>query len=125
MDEAGWVAVFGPKTDNAGDHAGAISFTDARLLAFPVGSLKGVFAWVTCPEALRRLRRDLGLAAFPALPAAPVPASNTAIVAEGSPLLQGRGLVLEEFAFEAQDGADRSPAGSPSTPWPIRARETG
>lgn len=29
-------AVFGPETDNASDHAGALAFTDARLLLFPV-----------------------------------------------------------------------------------------
>lgn len=106
MDEAKWVAVFGPKTDNAADHAGAISFTDARLLAFPVRSLKGVFAWVTCPAALDRLRRDLGLTAIDPLANASPPGANTAVVAKNSPLRQGTGLVLEEFAFEAQDGVE-------------------
>lgn len=54
-------AVFGPPTGQAEDHAGAISITDARILAFPVRSAKSVFAWVTCPEALRRLARDAKL----------------------------------------------------------------
>ncbi len=40
-------AVFGPDTQNAAEHAGAVAFTDARILAFPVRSLKGVFAWVS------------------------------------------------------------------------------
>jgi CRISPR-associated protein Cmr4 len=106
MDEAEWAAVFGPKTNNAADHAGAISFTDARLLAFPVRSLKGVFAWVTCPEALRRLRRDIGLTAFDPPPVAPAPGANSAVTAKDSPLRQGNDLVLEEFAFEARDGAE-------------------
>src|SRR4051794_16286752 len=56
------VAAFGPPTDSAGESAGALSITDARLLAFPVRSLKGVFAWVTCSAVLERLRRDLALA---------------------------------------------------------------
>jgi CRISPR-associated protein Cmr4 len=65
-------AVFGPNIndkDTAGGnekrtdpHAGALSVTDARILAFPVRSLKGVFAWVTCHEVLDRLRRDAELA---------------------------------------------------------------
>ncbi len=48
-------AAFGPATDSASEFAGSVSFTDARLLAFPVRSLAGVFAHVTCPAVLRRL----------------------------------------------------------------------
>jgi len=55
-------AAFGPDTDNASDHAGAVAFTDARLLLFPVRAMKGVFAWITCPTILHRLRRDLDAA---------------------------------------------------------------
>ena len=53
--------IFGPE-DTEEAHAGAIAFTDARILLFPVKSLKGVFAWVTCPMVLERFREDLGLA---------------------------------------------------------------
>ena len=35
-----------------------VSFTDARILFFPVRSLKGVIAWITCPYVLKRLKRD-------------------------------------------------------------------
>ena len=38
--------------------AGAIRFIDAKLLAFPIRSAKGGFAWVTCPLMLRRAARD-------------------------------------------------------------------
>lgn len=44
---------------NAEGYAGAISVTDARLLAFPVRSNVAPFVWVTCPALLTRLRRDL------------------------------------------------------------------
>jgi len=40
---------------------GGISVTDARILAFPVRTLKGVFGWITCPLALDRYKRDLEL----------------------------------------------------------------
>lgn len=43
--------------------AGALQFSEARLLAFPVRSAKGNFAWITCPLMLRRLARDRGIAA--------------------------------------------------------------
>jgi CRISPR-associated protein Cmr4 len=51
-------AVFGPDMKNASDNAGAIAVGDARLLLLPVRSLTTAFKWVTCPEALNRLKRD-------------------------------------------------------------------
>ncbi|MFQ5569554.1 MAG: type III-B CRISPR module RAMP protein Cmr4 [Rhodothermales bacterium] len=63
VDESHLIAAFGPPTSgNPSEHAGAVAFTDARILLFPVRSMKGVFAWITCPFVLGRLRRDLGLA---------------------------------------------------------------
>jgi CRISPR-associated protein Cmr4 len=53
--------IFGPE-DTEEAHAGALAFTDARILLFPVKSLKGVFAWITCPMVLERFKEDLGLA---------------------------------------------------------------
>ncbi len=52
------VAIFGPETANASDHAGSAQFSDARLLLLPVRSLAGTFAWVTSPLLLRRFLRD-------------------------------------------------------------------
>jgi CRISPR-associated protein Cmr4 len=104
IDPTTWLALFGPETSNAADHAGAISFTDARLLAFPVRSLKGVFAWLTCPEALSRLRRDLKLTMIVGPPDPPKVANGKAVVANNSPLRQNGSIVLEEFAFEAAEG---------------------
>lgn len=63
-------ALFGPKTDNASDYAGSLQLADARLLCLPVRSLRGTFAWVTSPYALRRLARDAsdaGLSGAPAI----------------------------------------------------------
>jgi len=51
--------IFGPDTNNASDHAGAISVGDAKILLFPVRSLKGVFAYVTCPLVLERFVEDV------------------------------------------------------------------
>ncbi len=58
--------IFGPEKD-ASDYAGAISFADAQLVAFPVRSLKGVYVYVTSPLALRRLARlaEIAGVAFP------------------------------------------------------------
>jgi len=57
--------VFGPEGEET--HAGAMSITDARILVFPVKSLKGVFAWITCPMVLGRFKKDLefiGISSF-------------------------------------------------------------
>lgn len=102
-------AAFGPETAEADKHAGALSLTDARILAFPVRSLKGVFAWVTCPAVLERLVRDVNLAHAngAALQVPNAPAKDKAICKSDSPLLvDGNNLVLEEFEFERAGDAD-------------------
>lgn len=52
--------IFGPDSqkDEPSEHAGSVTFTDARLLLMPIRSLRGVFAWTTSPLMLRRLTRD-------------------------------------------------------------------
>ena len=92
--------LFGPDTD-ASDHAGAIAFTDAQLVAFPVRSLKNTFVYATSPTALARLKRLAGKAA-----PWPVPevAEGHALVAGTSALSSGR-LVLEAFDFAATEDA--------------------
>lgn len=102
-------AAFGPETAEADKHAGALSLTDGRILAFPVRSLKGVFAWVTCPAALERLTRDMSLVWSNAntfnLPIQP--AKDKALCQQNGPLLiDGNKLVLEEFEFERTADAD-------------------
>jgi CRISPR-associated protein Cmr4 len=52
-------AVFGPDTDHASEHAGALVCADARLLALPVRSFRGTFAFVTSPLLLTLAARDL------------------------------------------------------------------
>lgn len=53
------ITAFGPPTERAADARGGLVFSDANLLALPVRSHYGTFAWVTCPYVLRRLARDL------------------------------------------------------------------
>lgn len=49
--------LFGPEEGDK--YAGALGFTDVRLLFFPVRSLNGIFKLVTCPYVLERLKEDL------------------------------------------------------------------
>ena len=102
------LAAFGPEPTDASDHAGAVSFSDARILAFPVRSLTGVFAWVTCPAVLVRLERDLGIGGGGGLPGFPSPDRDAVACTDASPLLASDDRVmLEEFEFTRDgDAAD-------------------
>jgi CRISPR-associated protein Cmr4 len=44
---------------------GAVSVSDAKLLAFPMRSSKAPFVWITCPAVLSRLETDLNLTGNP------------------------------------------------------------
>jgi len=41
------------------EFAGALGFSDARLLLFPIKSAKGIFAWITSPIVLEKFIKDL------------------------------------------------------------------
>ncbi|MDD4346640.1 MAG: type III-B CRISPR module RAMP protein Cmr4 [Desulfitobacteriaceae bacterium] len=99
--------VFGKESaENQSDaQAGAISFSDARLLLFPVKSLRGVFAWVTCPLVLKRFNEELklyrqesNLLTIPSGEGACV-SSNTLIV---NPRTDRKQVVLEEYTYSVQ-----------------------
>ena len=103
--------IFGPDAeDEAGLHAGALGFTDARLLLFPVKSMRGVFAWVTCPQVIKRFLQDMVVCRETMGPNlaetdVPKPEIGHCVVTKNSDLLissQNRNVVLEEYAFEAQ-----------------------
>lgn len=50
--------LFGEDDLNAGAAAGKLLVGESKLLAFPVRSAEGCFAWITCPMALARFDRD-------------------------------------------------------------------
>lgn len=92
-------AIFGPETERASEHAGALSVGDAKILLFPVRSLAGVFAWTTSVDVLARFLREaqmVGLAVSWTLP--PEPDGDKALVT-GNALIAGESVVLEEFSF--------------------------
>jgi CRISPR-associated protein Cmr4 len=98
-------ALFGPDTENASDHAGALAVSDARLLCLPVRSLGGTFAWVTCPLVLRRYQRDLNATqAPPTTLGIPTPAENGILVCDPSALkLNGNQVFLEDLDLDASE----------------------
>ncbi|RLF08627.1 MAG: type III-B CRISPR module RAMP protein Cmr4 [Thermoprotei archaeon] len=86
---------FGPEEGDA--HSGALGFTDARLLLFPVKSMKGIFAWVTCPQVLERFKSEMELAQITSLP--PLPDKNT-VPQNCSLVISDNKIVLEEYTFQ-------------------------
>jgi len=98
--------------------AGAISLADARLLLFPVKSMRGVFAWITCPYVLRRWNDELELFGKGSYEKFPVPAVNT--VSPSSKLLipkhnhevdQQDRIVLGEYTLEVTPSEETSRLG--------------
>lgn len=98
--------VFGP--EKGGEYAGALGFTDARILFFPVKSAKGVFAWTTCPEVLKRFKRDMALAGETVnLDLSKMNLDDgKCLVTDDSALVINDAVVLEEYAFNVSDKND-------------------
>ena len=89
-------AIFGPEPRPGVElHAGAVSFTDAQVVCFPVRSLKRAYVYATCPTALARLKR-LTNAGWQA----PRVDEQEALIANDD-LKQDRHLILEALAFNA------------------------
>jgi CRISPR-associated protein Cmr4 len=91
-------AVFGPDTGNADKHAGALSPGDAKVLLFPVRSLKGVFAWTTSVEVLQRFRRDAAMVGIEPDWSTPEAPEEKALISSADLKASGK-VVLEEFTF--------------------------
>ena len=91
-------AVFGPETDDAHKHAGALSPGDAKILLFPVRSLASVFAWTTSVEVLNRFLRDAKMVGVEPEWSAPEVADDEALIGSNA-LKAGDKVVLEEFTF--------------------------
>lgn len=99
-------AVFGPDTESASEHAGAVQVGDAKLLLLPVRSLYGVFALVTSPYLLERFRREAGMVGLqvPGVPQVPDP--TQALLAPGSRVQEPGGKVyLEDLDLKAREEA--------------------
>lgn len=99
--------LFGPE---GGDlYAGAVSFGDAQLVAFPVRSTKEGYVYATCPLALARAAR-----LFTLLGKEGFPDGGFSVAAEhcrllNPDLLTGAMLQLEAFAYTAHPLAESGP----------------
>ncbi len=96
---------FGPESANEAN-AGALGFSDARLLLFPVKSVKGVFAWITCPQVITRFKRDLELSGVVGRDNGfDIPAEETTPSHCGLFVKDNNKIVLEEYTFSAKENS--------------------
>jgi CRISPR-associated protein Cmr4 len=110
-DETRIDVLFGPESRSNDLHAGAVSFGDAQLVAFPARSLKGGYVYATCPQALARacrLMEAVGLsvtwADVPAVGEGECLVANPALLSQCQ--INGRQtdvLHLEAFEYTAKD----------------------
>lgn len=91
--------LFGPASGSGDLHAGAISFGDAQLIAFPVRSLKRGYAYVTSPTALARAQRLLTLCGVETNWTIPQPNEGKCALANPELLTKDSKLHLEVFEY--------------------------
>ena len=102
--------LFGPASGSSELHAGAVSFGDAQLLAFPVRSLKNGYVYATCPQALARAQRLLALVGSRADWAVPDVAEGDCLLVNPALLSGNNKLHLEAFEYSAKNSPQSLPA---------------
>lgn len=124
-DEATWIKVFGSVPDDKiltnkkladkqlAAHTGALSITDGRILFFPVQSLAGVFAYVTCPMVLNRFAQDIHSYqcrdAIRLAEVAEIAAKQGSVTTSSTQvLIDNKTLILKEFVYEASHSEEVS-----------------
>ncbi len=90
--------IFGPEESGA-DYSSCISIQDARILFFPVKSVRGVFAYTTSPSVLNDFLRASDKDEI----SVEFEGEDNAIVVSNKLKVDDRYIVLEEFTFKAKD----------------------
>ena len=101
--------LFGEDNVKANAVAGKLLVGESKLLAFPVRSAKGCFAWITCPMALARFDRDTKKRF--GIPSVKV-GKDKAKIAHGTDIAlsvkDATAVVFEEYSLEASEDEDVS-----------------
>lgn len=98
--------LFGPESGGENLHAGALSFGDAQIVAFPVRSLKNGYVYATSPQALARAQRLIQQMAGVQLPWPSLNVAEGCCLIANPELLSGDKLYLEAFEYTAQVSQD-------------------
>lgn len=113
ITEEEWFRLFGPSLKKADAairskdtadalFAGALVFTEARLLAYAARSLNRPFLYVTCPLVLSRLARDLRAAQVTTLGSLSLPPGGARALVADKPLANST-LVLEDLVYPSSE----------------------
>lgn len=95
--------LFGP--EDTGNYASSLGFSDGRVLLFPVKSMKGVFAWITCEEVLYRFINDIKMCCQEnndLLDQFVIPKANTIISSKSNLFINNKNVILEEFTYSVR-----------------------
>ncbi len=87
------------------DCKGSITFSDAKILFFPVRSLRGVFAYATCPMVLKRYAEDTNNSAL-SEEVKNLEVSDNKVLAPDTLVVENNTVVLEEFELRRMDLPD-------------------
>lgn len=106
-------AIFGCEKSNQ-ITASSVAFSDARILFFPVRSVKGVFAYITCPYVLQRFSNDIIMTSNQiTLPSFSDLKTDKCLIPKGKSKISFSAktvnndiVVLDEFAFDACESQD-------------------
>jgi len=100
--------IFGPEAGKSSEYAGAISFSDAQLVAFPIRSVKNGFVYATSPFCLQRAKRLLHMCGETVAWKLPEVKDGDACLINPSLLSDNQYLLLESQQFKAKiDGNDQ------------------
>ncbi len=99
--------LFGPES-SASEHAGAVSFSDGQLLAFPVRCPKGGYVYATSRLLLSRLQRQLNMAGCQIDWALPSEVHSGECYLRNPALLSNNFLALEAYELKADIEPDDS-----------------
>ena len=99
--------LFGPDSGSNNLHAGAVSFGDAQLVAFPVRCTRQSFVYATSPQTLARTKRLVNNLAENVSWEIPQVEENDCIVLNRELIDHSdRKLRLEAFEYKSRDDAD-------------------
>lgn len=99
VDEKTTQLIFGADNFDGSILPGAISVSDAKLLAYPIRSSHRPFVWVTCPAVITRLINDLNLVGKVVNDISVKPSGNTAYIVNGK--LSGK-ILLEDYEVNVE-----------------------
>jgi CRISPR-associated protein Cmr4 len=92
--------LYGSTSDESAS-AGALAFSDQRIIAFPVRSLQGTFVLATCEMAISRLNELGAVAGLARVEPIRVAEDDRCKVSQGAEVIDGSKVFLEDQDFEA------------------------